>query len=70
MKKLGPIELARKELEMSIRHQANVARLRILNEVMPVALADFDKRVAKGEPYELEARSIDSLVAEALAEAE
>ena len=66
MKKLTPIELARKQLEMDLRHEANKARLRILNEVLPAALADFDIRVAKGEPYELEGRSINELVAEAL----
>ena len=70
MKKLTPIEMSRKELELHIRHQANIARLHILNEILPTALAEFDKRISRGEPYELERPSITELVAEALKGAE
>lgn len=66
MTKLGPIELARKSLEMRIRAEANIIRLRYLNEVLPHYLGEFDRRLNNGEALELEAPTADEFIAEAL----
>ena len=66
MKQLGDIELARKSLEMRIRAEANIIRLRWLNEVLPAYLMEFDRRLNAGEPLALEAPSAEEYIAEAL----
>ena len=69
MKQLGDIELARKSLEMRIRAEANIVRLRWLNEVLPAYLMAFDGRLNASKPLALETPSAEEYVAEAIAEA-
>jgi len=66
MRQLGPIELARKELELRIRAEASIVRMKWLNEVLPTYLAEFDRRLNSGQPLQLEPPSAEDLIAEAL----
>lgn len=64
--KLTAEQLSRKALEMRLRAEGNIVRLRFLNEVMPAYLAEFDRRRDAGEPLELVAPSAEEFITEAL----
>ena len=66
MNELGPIELARKKLEMQTRAESNWLRFEWLNKVLPARLAEFDRRLNAGKPYELEGATAEELIEEAL----
>lgn len=65
-RKLDDAELARKSLELRVRAEASIVRLRWLNEVLPAVLQEFDRRLTAGESVKLELPSIDAVIEEAI----
>ena len=49
MIQLTPKQVERKKLEMRIRAEAGIIRFEWLNQVLPAALLEFDRRLESGK---------------------
>lgn len=62
MPKLTEEQLARKELSRTIRSALNLrflnAKARLLNEIEPELLAEYDRRVAAGKPFHMDLKEL------------
>lgn len=62
MGKLTEAQMAKKDLVDAIRTvvrlQARVEQRRRLNEIEAEALAEFDRRLAAGEPYKVDVKAL------------
>jgi hypothetical protein len=70
MRQLDRIALERKRLERYIAWQSQMLALEYRNAVLPAALAEFDKRVSAGEPFELELPTAEEFLRQAVKELE
>ncbi len=68
MRKKTEVEKQRNRISQRIRAEATILRAEYLDEVLPAALAEFDRRVAGGEPMEIQPVDIKALIAGAVAD--
>jgi hypothetical protein len=64
------VEIERYALSLRVRAEASVIRARWLNEVLPVVLEEFDRRLTSGESTSIVLPSIDEMVDSAIKQIE
>lgn len=60
------IAMERYALAIRVRAEASVIRARWLNEVLPVVLEEFDRRLTAGESTTIVLPSVDAMVDDAI----
>lgn len=68
LKQKTSIELQKQRISLIVRAQASIVRAEYLNEVLPVALKEFDRRVQAGDAYEVGPVNLNALVEVAAAQ--
>lgn len=66
MKRKDEIDMERYALSIRVRAEASVIRARWLNEVLPVVLEEFDRRLTAGESTTIVLPSVDAMVDDAI----
>jgi hypothetical protein len=66
VKHLDEIEMERYALLIRVRAEASVVRARYMNEVGPLVLAEFDRRLTEGLSTTLELPNVDEMIAAAV----
>jgi hypothetical protein len=70
MKRKTPIEMERAALAARIRSEASIWRLRWLNEYLPAAMEEFDRRITTGESTTLLVPDMNDFFNEAMKQIE